>query len=202
MARIHWLICCALPAALACNRAGNVESTQAAASAAVVTAPDHVSAPAEAAMPTAAPLAVGADVPDVAAEAQDGTTVRLRELKGRPLVIYFYPKDDTPGCTVEAKGIRDEYAELKSRAVVLGVSSDSVESHKAFASKYELPFLLLDDSNHALASAFGVPVSSGHAKRMTFVIDAAGKVRKVFPNVNPDGHAAELIQALKEFGEG
>ena len=145
-------------------------------------------------------LAVGADVPDVAAPAQDGKVVHLRELKGRPVVVYFYPKDDTPGCTIEAKGIRDQYAELNSRAVVLGVSADSLGSHKAFAAKYDLPFLLLDDTNHALSTAFGVPVSSGHAKRVTFVIDAAGKVRKVFPNVNPDGHAQELIEALKTLG--
>ena len=145
-------------------------------------------------------LAVGADVPDVSAMAQDGKTVKLRELKGKPVIVYFYPKDDTPGCTIEAKGIRDQYAELNSRAVVLGVSTDTSESHKAFADKYNLPFQLLDDSSHALVTAFGVPVSSGHAKRITFVIDAAGKVRKVFPNVNPDGHAAELLETLKSLG--
>jgi peroxiredoxin Q/BCP len=145
-------------------------------------------------------LAVGADVPDVSAVAQDGKTVKLRALKGTPVIVYFYPKDDTPGCTIEAKGIRDQYSELNSRAVVLGVSTDTSESHKAFADKYNLPFQLLDDSSHALVTAFGVPVSSGHAKRITFVIDAAGKVRKVFPNVNPDGHAAELLDALKSLG--
>jgi len=145
-------------------------------------------------------LAVGADVPDVSAPAQDGKLVNLRALKGKPLIVYFYPKDDTQGCTIEAKGIRDQYAELSRRAVVLGVSEDSLDSHKAFAEKYELPFQLLDDTNHALASAFGVPLSSGKAKRVTFVIDAAGKVSKVFPNVNPDGHAAELIEALKALG--
>ena len=142
-------------------------------------------------------LAVGADVPDVSAPAQDGKLVNLRALKGKPLVVYFYPKDDTPGCTIKAKGIRDQYAELNRLAVVLGVSEDSLDSHKAFASKYDLPFSLLDDTSHALASAFGVPLSSGHAKRVTFVIDASGKVNKVFPSVNPDGHAAELIEALK-----
>jgi len=121
-------------------------------------------------------LAVGADVPDLSAPAQDGKLVNLRALKGKPLVVYFYPKDDTPGCTVEAKGIRDQYAELNRLAVVLGVSEDSLDSHKAFASKYDLPFSLLDDTSHALASAFGVPLSSGHAKRVTFVIDASGSV--------------------------
>ncbi len=142
-------------------------------------------------------LAVGSDIPDLSAPAQDGKVVHLRELKGKPVIVYFYPKDDTPGCTIEAKGIRDQYKELNSRAIVLGVSADSLGSHKAFADKYDLPFQLLDDSSHALSTAFGVPVSSGHTQRVTFVIDAAGKVRKVFPKVNPDGHAAELLEALK-----
>ena len=156
--------------------------------------------PAPAVTGTSALLAVGAEVPDVSAAAQDGKVVHLRALKGKPVVVYFYPKDDTPGCTIEAKGIRDQYAELNRLAVVLGVSEDSLDSHKAFASKYDLPFSLLDDSNHALASAFGVPLSSGHAKRVTFVIDASGKVSKVFPAVDPNGHAAELIEALKALG--
>jgi len=145
-------------------------------------------------------LPLGAELPDLSATAQDGTVVHLRELKGKPLIVYFYPKDDTPGCTIEAKGIRDEYAELNGRAVVLGVSEDSLDSHKAFAEKYQLPFRLLDDTNHALSHAFGVPLSSGHAKRVTFVIDGAGKVRQVFADVNPEGHAAELLAALKSLG--
>jgi len=162
--------------------------------------PQAAPAPAPVATESGALLAVGAEVPDVSAPAQDGKVVNLRALKGKPIVIYFYPKDDTTGCTIEAKGIRDQYAELSRRAVVLGVSEDSIDSHKAFASKYELPFQLLDDTNHALASAFGVLLPSGRAKRVTFVIDASGKVSKVFPNVNPDGHAAELIEALKTLG--
>lgn len=153
-----------------------------------------------AALDTSTLLSVGADVPDVSALAQDGKLVRLRGLKGKPLIVYFYPKDDTKGCTIEAKGIRDQYAELSRRAVVLGVSEDSRESHQAFAEKYELPFQLLDDQNHQLAAAFGVPLSSGKAKRVTFVIDASGKVARVFPNVNPDGHAGELLEALRALG--
>ena len=208
MSRSGWLVLGALPLVLACSRAGTGESSSAAGNAA---APVAVASAASAA--TAAPvvpaaalavpakgsslLTVGADVPDVAAPAQDGKVVHLRALKGKPVIVYFYPKDDTPGCTIEAKGIRDQYAELNGRAVVLGVSEDSLDSHKAFATKYDLPFLLLDDTNHALTTAFGVPLSMGHAKRVTFVIDAAGKVRKVFPDVNPSGHATELLEALK-----
>ncbi len=188
--------------AIAC-KAATSDPGPASAPSAVAAAAQPVSSltPPSSASATDSPLlAVGADVPDVSAVAQDGKTVKLRELRGKPVIVYFYPKDDTPGCTVEAKGIRDQYADLNSRAVVLGVSTDTSESHKAFADKYNLPFQLLDDSSHALVTAFGVPVSSGHAKRITFVIDAAGKVRKVFPNVNPDGHAAELLETLKSLG--
>jgi thioredoxin-dependent peroxiredoxin len=164
-------------------------------------APAASAAAAPSAEPASGLLAVGSEVPDVSAVAQDGKTVHLRELKGKPLVVYFYPKDDTTGCTIEAKGIRDQYKELKSRAQVLGVSSDTQDSHKAFADKYSLPFKLLVDSSHTVAGAFGVPVSSGgYAKRVTFVIDKTGKVSKVFPNVNPDGHATELLDALKALG--
>jgi peroxiredoxin Q/BCP len=190
------LVLAMLPLATACNHAGSAEAPAPPPSAATAS-PISTAA----ATPAAGSLlAVGSDIPDLTAPAQDGKLVRLRELKGKPVVIYFYPKDDTPGCTIEAKGIRDQYAELSSRAVVLGVSADSLDSHKAFASKYELPFPLLDDTNHALANGFGVPLSNGKAKRVTFVIDAQGKVRKVFPNVDPSGHAAELIDALKNLG--
>jgi len=199
------MFCCLAASALlaGCNRESPAASSSSAAvlpapAASPVTSMANTPAPAVAGAVTL--LAVGAEVPDVAAPAHDGKLVHLRALKGKPLVIYFYPKDDTPGCTVEAKEIRDQYAELSRRAVVLGVSEDSLDSHKAFATKYDLPFQLLDDTNHELARAFGVPLSSGHAKRVTFVIDASGKVSKVFPNVNPDGHAAELIEALKALG--
>ena len=193
--------CCAWLWVSGCNREPEpaTPSPGAAVLSAVIASPAPAPA-ASAALAAPGLLAVGAEVPDVSAPAQNGTVVGLRALKGKPVVVYFYPKDDTPGCTIEAKGIRDQYAELNRRAVVLGVSEDSLESHQAFATKYDLPFLLLDDTNHALTSAFGVPLSAGHAKRVTFVIDAQGVVRKVFPDVNPSGHAAELLEALKALG--
>jgi peroxiredoxin Q/BCP len=181
---------------VACSRPATVESNPPAMSAATPAASASVAA-APSAEPASTLLAVGSEVPDVSALAQDGKTVHLRALKGKPLVVYFYPKDDTTGCTIEAKGIRDQYKELKGLATVFGVSTDTQDSHKAFADKYSLPFQLLDDSSHTLVTAFGVPVFSGHAKRVTFVIDKTGNVAKVFPNVNPDGHAAELLEALK-----
>ncbi len=193
------LLGCSRPAAVESNPP--VSSLSSATPAAVPTAPSAAPAvSAASAEPAATLLAVGTEVPDVSAVAQDGKTVHLRALKGKPVIVYFYPKDDTTGCTIEAKGIRDQYKDLDSRATVLGVSTDTQDSHKAFADKYSLPFKLLDDSSHTLVTAFGVPVSSGHAKRVTFVIDKDGKVSKVFPNVNPSGHAQELLEALKALG--
>src|SRR4051812_6926660 len=123
-----WLLLCG------CNRESPaVASSSKAVSASAAASPSPSLAPA---LPGAGTLlAVGAEVPDVSALAQDGKLVNLRALKGKPIVIYFYPKDDTKGCTIEAKGIRDQYAELSRLSVVLGVSEDSLDSHKAFAAK-------------------------------------------------------------------
>jgi len=155
--------------------------------------------PAPAAQPSGL-LGVGATAPNIEAVAHTGESVKLAELRGRPVVVYFYPKDDTPGCTVEAQGIRDEWEALKqSRAVVLGVSTDDNDSHKAFAEKHSLPFPLLPDTDHTIARAFGVPVRLGFAKRVTFVIDEQGKIAKVFPEVSPKEHAQEVLAALRSL---
>jgi peroxiredoxin Q/BCP len=146
-------------------------------------------------------LAVGAPAPAIESVAHNGQKVSLTELKGRPVVVYFYPKDDTPGCTVEAEGIRDDWTDLsKANAVVLGVSTQDNASHRAFASKYGLPFMLLPDNDESIARAFGVPVKNGYSKRVTFVIDKQGKIAKVFPEVNPKGHSDEILEALRELG--
>jgi thioredoxin-dependent peroxiredoxin len=150
--------------------------------------------------PASGLLAVGAPAPAIESVAHNGQKVSLAELKGRPVIVYFYPKDDTPGCTVEAEEIRDDWADLtKANAVVLGVSTQDNASHRAFASKYGLPFMLLPDSDEAIARAFGVPVKNGYTKRVTFVIDKQGKVAKVFPEVNPKGHSDEILSALREL---
>jgi peroxiredoxin Q/BCP len=116
--------------------------------------------------------------------------------------VYFYPKDDTTGCTIEAQEIRDLYDDIRSAgAIVVGVSTDGQASHQAFATKYELPFFLVPDENHAVAKAFGVPIKNGKAARVSFVLDAQGRVTKVFPKVNPTGHGAELLAALGEGAE-
>jgi peroxiredoxin Q/BCP len=145
----------------------------------------------------AAPLAAGSAAPDVTFQVHSGAPISLASLRGKPVVVYFYPKDDTPGCTVEAQEIRDLFEELKKTgAVVIGVSSDGADSHRAFAEKHALPFLLASDESGQLAKAFGVPLKNGRATRVSFVIGADGRIKRVFPQVTPKGHAAELLAAL------
>ena len=147
---------------------------------------------------TPALLAVGSPAPALVVKAHRGESLNLAKL-GKPAVVYFYPKDDTPGCTLEAKEIRDLWKEIEGTgAIVIGVSSDGEASHQAFAEKYELPFFLVPDENHALAKAFGVPIKNGKAARVSFVLDASGRVTRVFPKVMPKGHGAELLAALSQ----
>jgi peroxiredoxin Q/BCP len=142
-------------------------------------------------------VAEGSPAPPIDATAHTGEHVTLAALRGKPVVLYFYPKDDTSGCTKEACEIRDAWTRFQEMgAVVLGVSTDDNASHTAFAEKYKLPFLLLPDPGGAIAKAYGVPLRIGLAKRVTFVIDRQGKIAKVFPDVNPTGHANEILSAL------
>jgi peroxiredoxin Q/BCP len=155
-------------------------------------------APAAATPNADALLKEGAPAPDLTATAHNGEKVSLASLKGKPVVVYFYPKDDTPGCTVEAKGIKEHWADLSGTgAVVIGISTDDEASHKAFAEKYELPFLLVPDPDARIAGMFGVPLRNNHASRVTFLIGKDGKIAKVYPAVKPDGHAAELLAAIR-----
>jgi len=134
--------------------------------------------------------------------------VKLSSLRGKPVVLYFYPKDDTPGCTTQACGIRDVYGEFeRAGAVVLGVSPDKAESHVKFKAKFDLPFTLLADPDHAVADAYGVwGEKSMYGKkymgvqRSTFVIDPDGKVARVFPKVQPKTHDDVVLAALEELG--
>jgi thioredoxin-dependent peroxiredoxin len=146
----------------------------------------------------------GTQAPDFELAADDGRRVRLSDLRGRPVVLYFYPKDDTPGCTAQASELRDEYAEFRQRgAVVLGVSPDDETTHAKFKSKYSLPFTLLADPGHEVADQYGVWGERDYAgkkymgiNRSTFVIDAEGRVAKAMYGVNPKGHADKVLAAL------
>jgi peroxiredoxin Q/BCP len=147
----------------------------------------------------------GQKAPDFSLQSSDGKEVSLHDLRGKPVVLYFYPKDDTPGCTREACAFRDSFAAVKKKAVLLGVSPDSVASHERFRDKYKLPFPLLADTDKAVAKrygAFGEKVMYGKKVtgmiRSTFVIDGEGVVTKVFPRVRVDGHAEKVLEALTE----
>jgi peroxiredoxin Q/BCP len=146
----------------------------------------------------------GEFAPDFELLSDSGEMVRLSDFRGRTVVLYFYPKDDTPGCTKEACSFRDSYAPLQAAGVVvLGVSPDSTKSHTRFKTKFSLPFPLLADTDHKVAEAYGVWVEkSGYGRkywgnaRTTFVIDGEGRVKKVFEKVKPEGHAEEVLAAL------
>lgn len=143
-------------------------------------------------------LAVGAPAPDFAVKAHTGEDVALAKLRGKFVVLYFYPKDDTPGCTKQACELRDAWDKLQKAGVrVFGVSTDGNDSHKAFAEKYKLPFPLLADEQGELAKKYAVPVSGGRARRITYLIGKDGKVKQVWPKVTPAGHAAEILAAVE-----
>ncbi|HET7023701.1 MAG TPA: thioredoxin-dependent thiol peroxidase [Gemmatimonadales bacterium] len=147
----------------------------------------------------------GTKAPAFSLPADDGSTVSLKDLKGKWVVLYFYPKDDTTGCTVEACEFRDSWAAVRrAGAVVLGISPDGVASHGKFKAKYRLPFRLLADTDHAVADAYGVwGEKSMYGRRYlgilrtTFLIDGSGKVARVFEKVRPRGHAAQILEALQ-----
>jgi len=148
----------------------------------------------------------GQAAPEFELATDSGDTVSLASLRGKPVVLYFYPKDDTPGCTAQACGIRDAWGEFeRSGAVVLGVSADDEASHAKFREKYELPFPLLADTDHAVSEAYGVWAEKTYMgktymgiERSTFVIDADGTVAKVMRKVKPDTHADDVLAALPD----
>ena len=151
-------------------------------------------------------LKEGTTAPAFKTTDQNGESVSLRDLRGQRVVLYFYPKDDTPGCTKEACSFRDAYSKFKKHDItVLGVSPDKEASHKKFVTKYQLPFTLLADTDHSIADAYGV---WGEKKfmgrtymgvhRTTFLIDEKGKIRKIFEKVKPEDHASEVLEAFAD----
>ncbi len=150
-------------------------------------------------------LETGTLAPDFTLESDGSGPVSLSDFRGKKVVLYFYPKDDTPGCTTEACNFRDDYSALTSAgAVVLGVSPDSIRSHRSFKTKYELPFLLLSDPDHKVADVYGawgpkkmMGRSYEGIIRSTYVIDETGKIMRVFPKVDVKEHSQEVLAVLK-----
>jgi peroxiredoxin Q/BCP len=149
-------------------------------------------------------IAVGDEAPDFTLQSDADVAVSLRSLRGRPVVLFFYPKDDTSGCTVEVCEFRDLMPRFDTTgAAVFGVSPDSVKSHVKFKKKYELPFALLADPEHGVLESYGVWKEKSMygrkymgVERTTYVIDAGGRVARIFEKVKPEGHAAEVAQAI------
>jgi peroxiredoxin Q/BCP len=149
-------------------------------------------------------LETGTLAPDFTLESDGSGPLSLSDFRGKKVVLYFYPKDDTPGCTTEACNFRDDYSALTGAgAVVLGVSPDSIKSHRSFKNKYELPFLLLSDPDHKVADAYGawglkkmMGKSYMGIIRSTFVIDETGKIMRVFPKVDVKQHSQEVLAVL------
>jgi peroxiredoxin Q/BCP len=158
-------------------------------------------------------LAVGKEAPAFRALAVgggfgEGREVTLEDLRGKPVVLYFYPKDDTPGCTAQACGLRDSWASVKGKAQIFGVSIDSLKSHRKFIAKYNLPFPLLSDPEKEIVNAYGVWVEKSMygrkymgAERSTFVIDGSGRIAAIFCKVKPEDHLGLVREALKKLAD-
>ena len=153
---------------------------------------------------------VGETAPEFTRPASSGQELSLKNFKGKKnVVIYFYPKDDTPGCTVEACGFRDQIKPIEDNdTVILGVSPDKIQSHEKFIKKFSLPFILLSDTDHKMATDYGVWVEKSMygrkymgVERTTFVINKEGKIVKIFEKVKPQGHNQEVLETLKELRE-
>lgn len=192
--------------AVVLSRCG-ADATPAGASASVSAAPTAAapsSAPAREPVTAAAsagrtpPLDVGSPAPDVVFTFAEGSTAPLASFRGQPVLVYFYPQDDTPGCTKEAEGIRDAYDQFRSANVkVIGVSMQDAASHQAFSAKLKLPFSLAVDVDGSVATAFHVPIRDQRAARQSFLIDRDGKIAFVWSRVDPGPHAAAVLKQLK-----
>ncbi len=152
----------------------------------------------------AAELKIGQKAPAFKLPSTDGRIISLNDFAGKKIVLYFYPKDMTPGCTTEACSFRDNYSEIQKRgAVILGISADSIQSHQKFSDKYELPFLLLSDENKDVSKAYGVWKQKSFLgkkylgiERSTFIIDEEGKIKTIFRKVKVAGHTEEVLQNI------
>jgi thioredoxin-dependent peroxiredoxin len=196
---------CLLSSLTACEKSpaapattGKTETMAPAASAIAAAAPNPATPATPAVVTPAAAgtgeVSVGKPAPTFSAAAHNGTKVDLKsEIGKRPVVVYFYPKDETPGCTKEACAFRDAWTELgKTNVLLVGISGDSLESHKAFAEHHKLPFTLVSDADGAIAKSFGVPFTAGFAGRQSFVIGKDGNLKKIYRSVDVTAHAKEI----------
>jgi peroxiredoxin Q/BCP len=150
-------------------------------------------------------MEIGDKAPDITVPNQDGQPVCLKDFRGKPVVLFFFPKADTPGCTIEVCGFRDQFEKLqRAGAVVLGISKDRVKDQKKFKDKYSLPYPLLADEEKKLCEAFGVLKEKNlygrktmGIERTSFLINPQGRIAKIFPKVKPEGHAEEVLASLK-----
>jgi len=143
-------------------------------------------------------LAIGTDAPDVSAPDQTGSVKSLSAERGRPVVVFFYPKDGTPGCTKEACAFRDAFKAYEARSVtIFGVSRDSDEVHEEFRAQHALPFPLVSDADGSIAQAYGVPSPLGMSARVSFLVGPDGKIARVWPDVDPGVHAREVLAAAE-----
>jgi len=149
-------------------------------------------------------LSVGDKAPTFSLKNSEGKTVKLADFKGKKVVVYFYPKDDTPGCTKEACGFRDDIAQFKAKGIeVIGISPDDSASHQKFTTKYSLPFALLADPTHEIAEKYGVWAEKNMygkkywgIKRTTFVVDEEGRIQEIFGKVNTDTHSKDVLKTV------
>ena len=144
-------------------------------------------------------IELGGPAPEFSAPNQDGKVIRLNEFRGSPVLLYFYPKDDTPGCTKEACNFRDDYSKFKKAgAIILGVSRQDEASHQKFKQKHHIPFDFLVDKDGSIAKLYGVDTMPlvGFHKRQSFLIDRDGKIKKIYKDVNPNHHAEEVLKDL------
>ena len=145
-------------------------------------------------------LPVGAIAPEVVGEAPDGRPTRLSAVRGHPAIVYFYPKDGTPGCTKEACAFRDAFTRYQQAQVaIFGVSRDSRETHAEFRQSHHLPFSLVADESGSITRAYGVSSPLGMSARVTFLVDASGRVARVWPDVDPAVHANEVLSAIQNL---
>jgi len=148
-------------------------------------------------------LNIGDKAPEIEAQTYGDKTIKLSDYKGKTVVLYFYPKDNTSTCTKEACSLRDRMEELQSLGVqIIGVSTDGVKSHENFTNKYDLNFPLLSDKSKEIIKAYGVESDSGSARRVTFLIDKSGVIRHIWLKVNAAQHAQEVAEKVKELGLG